>query len=236
MVLLVSDEHVCNQLFHSRENVTSISISSRQPLSILHPPSLLLQPIPTQELPDTCIIRLSLRTLHRHQLVKVLIERRGLAGASCRRIGRTLTIDIMLISDIPKEPDLSLGHKHRDAERMDRCIAEALVVEPTAFVEPVKVSLVGFSPEEVQRADFEVGEELAVVVVAAVVRIEKPVEVGLGVDEIGVGVDEGACAGPERGKGASVVENVHVEAVFEVVGGHEAEDVVEDVAEEVNLD
>ena len=49
-------------------------------------------------------------------------------------------------------------------------------------------------------------------------------------------VDEGAGAGPEGGERAGVVENVHVEAVFEVIRGHEAEDVVGDVAEEMDLE
>lgn len=54
-------------------------------------------------------------------------------------------------------------------------------------------------------------------------------------DEFGVCVDEGAGSGPEGGEGAGVVEDVHVEAVFHVVVAHEAEDVVVDVAEEVDL-
>ena len=76
---------------------------------------------------------------------------------------------------------------------------------------------------------------MAVVVVAAVMGIEKPVEVCFGVDELWVSVDEGAGAGPEGGEGARVVEDIHVEAVFHVVVAHKAEDVVIDVAEVVDL-
>ena len=65
--------------------------------------------------------------------------------------------------------------------------------------------------------------------------VKEPIEVSVRVDELGVGVYEGAGAGPERGEGARVVKDVHIEAVFEVVLGHEAEDVVVDVAEEVDL-
>ncbi len=41
--------------------------------------------------------------------------------------------------------------------------------------------------------------------------------------------------GPEGGKGAGVIEDVHVEAVFEVVVLHETEDVIVDVTEVVDL-
>ena len=47
---------------------------------------------------------------------------------------------------------------------------------------------------------------------------------------------EGVRSGPEGGKGACVIQDVHVEAVFEVVVTHKAEDVVVDVAEIVDLE
>jgi hypothetical protein len=45
-----------------------------------------------------------------------------------------MMIDIMLIANIPEEPDLTLRHKHSDTQGMDWCIAEALIVEATSFV------------------------------------------------------------------------------------------------------
>ena len=141
----------------------------------------------------------------------------------------------MLVADIPKEPYLAFRYKHGHAERMNRCIPESLIVKSSTAIEPFEILLVRLPTEEIQISNLEVREELAVVVVAAIVGIEEPVEVGLGVDEFRVGVDEGAGTGPEGGEGARVVEDVHVEAVFEVVVTHEAEDVVGDVAEEVDL-
>ena len=80
---------------------------------------------------------------------------------------------------------------------MNRCITESLVVKPTSFVEPVEVSLVFLGAPEVERANFEVGEELAVVVFVVVVGVEKPVEVSFGVDEMRVGVGESARSWPK---------------------------------------
>ena len=115
-------------------------------------------------------------------------------------------------------------------------VTESLVVESTMLVKPIEVSLVRFRPEETQISDFEVAEELTVVVVVASLGIEQPAEICLRVNELGVCLNESASLGPEGGKGASVVENVHVEAVLEFVVAHEAEDVVVDVAKEVHLE
>ena len=48
-------------------------------------------------------------------------------------------------------------------------------------------------------------------------------------------VDEGAGARPETWKGSGIIEDVHVEAVLHVVVAHETEDVVVDIAVEVDL-
>lgn len=118
---------------------------------------------------------------------------------------------------------------------MNRSISKSLVVKTSASVQPVKVLLIGLPTEEVQIADFKVGEELAIIVVSTVVRIEQPVEVSIRMDELWMSVDEGAGTRPEGGKRTSVVEDVHVETVFHVVVAREAEDVVVDVAEKVDL-
>lgn len=146
-----------------------------------------------------------------------------------------IPVDVVLVADIPEEPDFALGDEHGDAQRVDRGISEALVVEAAAAVEPVEIFLVGLASEEVEIANFEVGEELAVVVIAVVARVEQPVQVCFGVDELWVCVDERACSRPQRGEGTGVVKNVHVEAVFHVVVPHETKNVVVDVAEEVDL-
>lgn len=147
----------------------------------------------------------------------------------------TVPVNIMLIPDIPEEPNLALGYEHGHAQGMDRGIAKSFIVEASASVQPIKVLLVRFASKEVEAADLEVGEELTVVVVTTVARVKQPVKVGIGVDEFRMRVDEGAGAGPERGKGARVVQNIHVEAVLHIIVAHEAEDIVVDVTEIVDL-
>ena len=65
--------------------------------------------------------------------------------------------------------------------------------------------------------------------------VQQPIQVGIGVYQLWVGVYERAGTRPQGREGASVVENVHVETVLHVVVAHEAEDVVVNVAEEVDL-
>lgn len=81
-------------------------------------------------------------------------------------------VDVVLVAYVPEVPDLALGDEHGDAEGVDGRVAKALVVETTASVQPVEVFLISFAAEEAQVADFEIGEELAVVVIAAVVWVQ----------------------------------------------------------------
>lgn len=66
-------------------------------------------------------------------------------------------------------------------------------------------------------------------------RIQQPIQVGIWVYQLWMGIDERACTRPEGREGASVIEDVHVETVLHIVITHEAEDVVVNVAEKVNL-
>ena len=141
----------------------------------------------------------------------------------------------MLVSNIPKEPYLVLRHEHGHTQSMYRRISKSLVVEASPSIQPVKVSFVRFTAEEVQVPNLEIREELAVVVVSAVVGVKQPVQVGIRVYQLRVGVDEGAGTRPEGRKGSRVVEDVHVETVLDVIIAHKAEDVVVNVAEEVDL-
>lgn len=147
----------------------------------------------------------------------------------------TIPVNIMLIPNIPEEPDLALGHEHGHAQGMDRSIAKSFIVEASASVQPIEVLLIRFASEEVETANLEIGEELTIVIVTAIARVKQPVKVGVGMDELRMRVDEGARPRPERGKGARVVEDIHVEAVLHIVVAHEAEDVVIDVTEIVDL-
>ena len=147
----------------------------------------------------------------------------------------TVPVNVMLIPNIPEEPDLALGHEHGHAQGMDGRIAKSFIVEASASVQPIEILLVRFAPKEFKAANLEVGEELTIVIVTTVARVEQPVEVGVGMNEFRMGVDERARAGPERGKGARVIKDIHVEAILHVVVAHEAEDVVVDVTEIMDL-
>ena len=48
-------------------------------------------------------------------------------------------------------------------------------------------------------------------------------------------IDERTSSRPKGRKGASIIKDIHVETVFHVIIAHEAEDVVVNVAEVVNL-
>ena len=66
---------------------------------------------------------------------------------------------------------------------MDRRVAKALVEEPAAAIQELEIRLVRLGAEEIQVAELEVAEELAVVVaVVALLGVEEPGEGGGGVD------------------------------------------------------
>lgn len=141
----------------------------------------------------------------------------------------------MLVSNIPEEPYLALRHEHSHTQGMYRRISKSLVIEASSSIQPVKVSFISIAAEEVQVPDFEVGEKLAVVVVSTIMGIKQPVQVSVRMNQLWMGVDKRAGTRPKGRKGSSVIEDVHIEAVLHVVVAHEAEDVVVNVAEEVDL-
>lgn len=145
-----------------------------------------------------------------------------------------MTIDIMLIAYILEKPYLLPRREHGHTKGMDGRVAEPFIVEPAPLIQVFKVLVVRFGAEEVEVADLKVGEELAVVVFACS-GVDEPGEVGARVEEVRERGDEGEGLWPEGGEGAGVVEDVHVEAVDEGVGGHEGKGVVGDGAEEVDL-
>lgn len=146
-----------------------------------------------------------------------------------------IPVDIVLIANISEEPDLVFGHKHGNTQSMNRCIPKSFVVETAASIQPVKVFFVCLAAEEIEIADLEIGEELAVVVVSVVASIQQPVEVGFRVNQLWVSINKGACSRPQRGKGTRVVEDVHVEPILQSVVPHETKYIVVDVTEKVDL-
>ena len=63
--------------------------------------------------------------------------------------GERLPIDVMLVSYVSEKPDLVLRHKHSHAERMDWRIPKSLIEESPSPVQPLKVFLIGLTPEVV---------------------------------------------------------------------------------------
>lgn len=161
---------------------------------------------------------------------------------------RTVPGRVVLVPNVAEEPDLALGREHCHAQRVHGSVAISLVVEPAALVQILEIPLVGLAPEESQRPDLKVGEELTVVVFESVGPVEQPrqvVLVGVGVarplgllvsiEEIWVRGHELARAPPQRRKTPGVVQNRHVEPIQQVLVAHESEHVVDNVAEKVDV-
>ncbi len=82
-----------------------------------------------------------------------------------------MPVDVVLIPYVPEVPDLALGHEHGYTQRMNRGVSEPFVVEAPSSIEPIKVLLIRLTTKPIQITNFEVGEELAIIVVPTVVRI-----------------------------------------------------------------
>ena len=94
---------------------------------------------------------------------------------------------------------------------------------------------VSLRAEEVEIADFEIAEELAVVVFSCC-GVEEPEHICFRVDEVWVFRDEVESGAEEGREGTSVFEDGHVEAVDHLEGREEEEGIVGDGAEEVDLE
>lgn len=81
----------------------------------------------------------------------------------------------MLIPHIPKKPNLPLRHKHSHTKRMNRRIPKPLIIKPSSLIQPIEIHFIRLSPEEVQISNLKIGEELAIVVITAVVGVEQPI-------------------------------------------------------------
>ena len=146
-----------------------------------------------------------------------------------------MVVDIMLIPNVSEKPHLALRCEHRHTQSMDWSIAKAFIVKSASLVKPVEIFFVWFATPEVERTNFEVGKELAVVVFIAIRGIEEPSEICFRVDEMRMSCGKSSCSCPEGGEGACIVEDVHVEAILHIVITHESENIVINVAEIMNL-
>lgn len=116
---------------------------------------------------------------------------------------------------------------------MDRCVPPPLIKKPTIPIQLLKKVRIRLSPPEVQTAHFEVAPVVAVVIVLAAVVAEEGHCV-IRVHVFGVVLHEALDAVPERGDCLDVFVEGEDEAVDFVVVAHEAEDVVVDVAVELD--
>ncbi len=118
-----------------------------------------------------------------------------------------MSVDIMLIPNIPKPPCRTFREEERGREGMYRCIAVTFIEETSSVaVQPVKVHLILLAPKEPEIADLEIAEELAIVV-SLVSRgaVKEPTQIRLWMYELGIIFDEGFCLVPERWKGTGIV-------------------------------
>ena len=194
-------------LLETCEIVPMISVATEHPFSILAPAGFLIEPRPAKELTDACIVGLFLRRFKRDEAVKVLVDGCRLTRATVSRIRRAMPgaisdtdtssenhlnspIDVMLVSNIPEEPNLVLWDKHCHAQRMYWSVAKPFIVEAPASIQPVKVLLIRLASKEIQVTDLEIRKKLAIIVVATVARIQKPIQVSVRMDQLRVGIDE----------------------------------------------
>jgi len=147
--------------------------------------------------------------------------------------------NIMLIPHIPKIPHpLPFPRKHRNTERMHGRIPKPLIVEAPHFltIKVLKVRSIRLPTEEIEVSDLKVTEKLTVIVLASVPSIvDQPAQIRIRVDKVRSQRHELARALPQGRETPRVVQDVHVEAVDEVVVAQEAEGVVGDGAEEVHV-
>ncbi len=128
--------------------------------------------------------------------------------------------------------------------RMHRRIPPSLIKEPPSAIQMVEIVLIHLTPPKVHIRDLEIAPEMTRRVSVRFLVVSRPplfvLEPRSGVDGavfdvIRVGLDELEGFGPEGGDGLGGVVEVDGEAVGFVVVLHVAEDVVVDVAKEMDF-
>lgn len=144
--------------------------------------------------------------------------------------------------DLPVYPTCILKQPQR--YRMYRRIPPPLIKEPPSAIQMVEIVLIRLTPPELHICDLEVAPEMTRRVSIRFLVVSRPplfvLEPRTGVhgavfDVIRVGLDELEGFGPQCGDGLGGVVEVYGEAVGFVVVLHVAENVVVDVAEEMDL-
>jgi len=151
----------------------------------------------------------------------------------------------MLIPYIPKPMNLLLVLEQPQRNTMHRRITPPLIEEPASPIQMLKVFRVRLRPPKRQAANLKVRPEVTRaesvcgdVVRWTVCRVGDPVHCVVRVEVcsgVVVSGEEALCFGPQRGDGERCVVEVDGEAVGFVAVLHVSEDVVVDVAEEVDV-
>lgn len=71
----------------------------------------------------------------------------------------------MFVADVSEKVDLILREEQSGGYRVNRCITPSLIVEPPFFVKEFKVLLICFSTPKIEICNFEIGPEMAQVIV-----------------------------------------------------------------------
>ena len=127
-------------------------------------------------------------------------------------------------------------------DRMHRRVPPPFVKEPPRQIQRVEIVFVRLAAPKLHIRDFEIAPEMAgrvaiclLVVDRPLLAVLQPTQGAVVVDVLRVLGHELERLGPEGGDGFGGVEQVDGEAVGFVVVGHVAEDVVVEVAEEVDF-
>lgn len=151
---------------------------------------------------------------------------------------RTVAKHRMLVSDIAEPMNLLICRKQTQRNAVHGGIPPSLIKEAPGLVQKVKIREIRWRAPKVQIADFEIAPKVACAVSIRHLgvfgprfRVCEPGERVVRVEVTRVFVEKRGGRGPQIGQGFWVVVDVDREAVCFVVGFHEPEHVVFDVAE-----
>ena len=146
---------------------------------------------------------------------------------------RTMPGRIVLVANIPEEPHLIPTRKQCETQRMDRRITISFIEEAPTLVQMLEIPSIPLAPPERQTPDLKIAEELAIIVLHAIIWVKQPIDIRIGAHQLRKPTHKVARDAPQACEAARVIEDRHVKPVHEIVLGEEAERVVRDVAEEM---
>ena len=148
----------------------------------------------------------------------------------------------MVVPDVFEPMDFACIFEQPQRNGVDWRVAPPLVEEAACPVQVSEVIFVSLAAPEIEFRDLKIRPEMAgrvsmrlLVVFGPALAVDKPAHRVVVVEVLGVGGEEFERLEPEGGYALGAVVEIYVEAVRLVVVGHVAEDVVVDVAEELDL-